>query len=106
MGVIQENIEHKLNEAFEPEFCEVLNESHQHNVPPGSETHFKVTLVSAQWQGLRKVQRHQAVYGALAEELKGPVHALALHLFSSEEWTSASVPDSPACLGGSKADRR
>lgn len=105
MGIIQETIERKLKEAFQLEICEVLNESHQHSVPPNSETHFKVTLVSAQWQGVRKVQRHQAVYGALAEELKGPVHALALHLFSPEEWASASVPDSPGCMGGSKAEQ-
>lgn len=102
---IQAGIERKLDEAFQPEFREVINESHQHSVPPGSESHFKVTLVSARWNGVRKVQRHQAVYAALAEELAGPVHALALHLFSPEEWASANVPVSPPCLGGSKADR-
>ena len=102
---VQKGIERKLNETFKPEFCEVINESHQHNVPAGSESHFKVTLVSAQWQGVRKVQRHQAVYAALAEELAGPVHALALHLFTPEEWMAATVPPSPQCLGGSKADQ-
>lgn len=102
---VQKGIERKLSDAFQADVCEVINESHQHNVPAGSESHFKVTLVSAQWQGVRKVQRHQSVYAALAEELAGPVHALALHLFTPEEWASATVPASPQCLGGSKADQ-
>ncbi len=106
MGVVADTIERKLTEAFAPEVCEIINESHQHSVPPGSESHFKVTLVSAHWDGMRKVQRHQAVYGVLAEELKGPVHALALHLFTPQEWGDATVPDSPGCLGGSKAEPR
>ena len=94
-----QEIERKLSEAFQPEFSEVINESNQHNVPPGSESHFKVTLVSDRWQGVRKVQRHQSVYAVLADELAGPVHALALHLFTPEEWASATVPASPECLG-------
>ncbi len=102
---VQKEIERKLSEAFQPEFSEVINESNQHNVPPGSESHFKVTLVSDRWQGVRKVQRHQSVYAVLADELAGPVHALALHLFTPEEWASATVPASPECLGGSRADR-
>ena len=36
-----------------------------HNVPPGSESHFKVTLVSDKFDGLRLVKRHQEVYGLL-----------------------------------------
>jgi len=105
MTEVARGIERKLAGAFAPLVCEVVNESHQHNVPAGSETHFKVTLVSAQWSGLRKVQRHQAVYRVLAGELAGPVHALALHLYSPEEWESASVPASPPCMGGSKIDQ-
>lgn len=96
----------KLTARFEPIFMQVLNESYMHSVPAGSETHFKVTLVSAAFEGKRQVQRHQAVYACLAEELQQGVHALALHTFSTDEWqANAQVPASPQCLGGSKHDR-
>ena len=101
MKPVEASINRALTEAFEPLHLEVRNESHQHNVPPGSESHFKVVLVSEAFVGKRQVQRHQAVYGALAEQLRGPVHALALHTYSPEGWRDANqVPGSPPCLGG------
>lgn len=103
MKPIEASITTKLTEAFDPSHLEVHNESHQHNVPPGSESHFKVVLVSEAFSGKRQVQRHQAVYAALSEEMRGPVHALALHTYSPEEWDSANaVPNSPNCLGGGR----
>lgn len=101
MKPLEAAIVSKLKREFAPEHLEVVNESHQHNVPPGSESHFKVTLVSSSFVGKRQVQRHQAVYGVLAEELSGGVHALALHTYAPEEWQGeTSVPASPECLGG------
>lgn len=94
-------IEEKLTEAFAPQHIEVQCESHMHNVPQGSEMHFRVVLVSDAFTPLRKVQRHQKVYAVLAEEMAGPVHALALHTFSPEEW-EGGAPQSPQCLGGGK----
>jgi len=73
-----------------------------HNVPPGSESHFKVVAVSEAFVGKRQVQRHQLIYKALHEELAGQVHALALHTFAPEDWAAAQVPKSPECLGGAK----
>ena len=101
---IQSVIEQKLQTEFNPQQLEVTNESFMHNVPPGSETHFKVVLVSDAFAGKRPVARHQAVYKALAEELAGPVHALALHTYTGAEWQEAAqaAPDSPQCRGGSK----
>ena len=103
---VQESIESKLAAGLNPEHLEVLNESHQHNVPPNSETHFKVVLVAAEFESKRKVARHQAVYGILAEELAGPVHALALHTYTAAEWTErhGEAPMSPPCLGGSNSE--
>lgn len=103
---IQTTIEQKLVQAFNGDLLTVENESHKHNVPPNSETHFKVTLVSGDFQGQGKVKRHQAVYGLLAEELSAGVHALALHLYTPAEWaeTGQVAPDSPNCMGGSKHD--
>ena len=103
---IQKTIEQKLKQAFKSEHLAVENESHKHNVPANSETHFKVTMVSPAFEELGRVKRHQALYGILAEELSGPVHALALHLYTPAEWaeTGQATPESPNCLGGSKHD--
>jgi BolA protein len=100
----QQTIENKLNEALEPTFLEVVNESHMHNVPAGSESHFKVTVVSEQFDGERLVARHRRVNAVLADELAGAVHALALHTLTPDEYfeRAGKVPDSPACHGGSK----
>lgn len=93
------SIENKLRAEFEPAHLEVVNESHMHNVPPGSESHFKVVLTTARFDGVRKVQRHQQVYAVLADELAGSVHALALHTYTPEEWEGQSAPASPQCMG-------
>ena len=103
---VQEQIQQQLEQQFTPEFIDVANESHQHSVPANSETHFRVVLVSSAFDGKRKVARHQQVYAALASQLEGPVHALALHTYTPDEWgeRQQAAPDSPQCLGGSKAD--
>ncbi|WP_163577900.1 BolA family protein [Halomonas faecis] len=97
---IQAVIEEKL-QALEPSVLTVENESHRHAVPPNSETHFKVTLVSERFEGLMPVKRHQRIYALLADELSGPVHALALHLYTPQEWEASGRmrPDSPNCRG-------
>ena len=103
---VQQTIEQQLSQEFSPSYLEVVNESHQHSVPPDSETHFKVVIVAPGFDGKRKVARHRQVYAALAAQLEGPVHALALHTYSPGEWQERqqTAPDSPDCLGGSKAD--
>lgn len=104
---VQQQIETKLTGALPLAHIEVVNESYMHSVPPGSETHFKVVLVSPEFDGKRAVARHQLVYRVLADELAGPVHALALHTYTAQEWQqrNAAAPASPQCLGGSKHDK-
>lgn len=98
---IQQQIIAKLQQAFQPEVLEVINESHSHNVPAGSESHFKVVLVTKEFEGKNKVKQHQAVYHVLADELAGGVHALALHTFEPKAWAlSQGAPESPNCMGG------
>jgi BolA protein len=94
-------IEEKLEAALDPSHLEVINESHMHSVPKGSETHFKVVIVSARFDGLSPVKRHQLVYGALSDEMKSGVHALAITSRSPAEWDAEPVANaSPKCLGG------
>lgn len=53
MGQVQEAIEAKLTRALQPEALVVQNDSHKHNVPPNSETHFTVTVVSREFEGAK-----------------------------------------------------
>ncbi|SEK65963.1 transcriptional regulator, BolA protein family [Colwellia chukchiensis] len=96
-------IEEKLLAAFSPLHLDVINESHQHNVPPGSESHFKVIIVSKQFEGQRLIKRHRAINSILAAELAESIHALALHTYTEKEWETyyaEHTPLSPKCLGG------
>lgn len=99
--MIREQIETKLRAAFEPVFLEVVDESYRHNVPAGSESHFKVVLVSDRFVGERFLNRHRMIYGTLTEELAGSVHALALHTYSIKEWEGLqdTIFASPPCRG-------
>ncbi len=99
---IQASIEQKLQSALAPAHLEVVNESHMHNVPPGSESHFKVIVVSAAFDGKMLVARHRMVNEILAEDLQR-IHALALHTYTPEEWAKrGQAPQSPPCHGGGK----
>ena len=99
---IAATIEEKLLSAFAPQYLNVINESNNHNVPPGSESHFKVTIVSKQFEGERLIKRHRAVNSVLSEELAEKIHALALHTYTEKEWQETNAPLSPNCLGGGK----
>jgi BolA protein len=99
--MVRERIEAKLRAAFDPVFLEVVDESYRHNVPAGSESHFKVVLVSDRFAGERFLNRHRLIYGVLTEELAGSVHALALHTYTHKEWEGLqdTVVASPPCRG-------
>ena len=99
---MQQQITQKITQGLgEVNFLEVVNESHGHRVAPGSETHFKLTIVSPDFNDLKPLARHRKIYQILAEELRQGVHALALHTYSPAEW-QGQAPNSPPCLGGSK----
>ena len=89
--MIRERIEEKLRAAFQPVFL----------VPAGSESHFKVVLVSDRFTGERFLNRHRMIYSTLAEELSTTVHALALHTYTIKEWEGLqdTVFASPPCRG-------
>ena len=100
--VVEQRIRKKLTGALAPMHLEVVNESGQHNVPADSETHFKVVVVSDAFAGKPRVAQHRMVFRAVDDELRGGVHALAVHTFTEDAWarTDAGAPESPKCLGG------
>ena len=99
-----QRIEASITAALSPTVIQLEDESHKHSVPEGAESHFKLVCVSQAFAGLMPVRRHQKVYGELQAELDGGLHALALHLYTPEEWSAQQqAPASPDCKGGSKA---
>ena len=105
-GPVAEAITAALTSTFEPLHLEVLNESYMHSVPRGSETHFKVVLVSASFDGQSLIQRHRAVNAALAPQFQQGLHALSIVARTPAQWeqSGGAVSQSPACVGGMKAE--
>tara|TARA_B110000483_G_C18173844_1_gene534298 strand:+ start:1682 stop:1990 length:309 start_codon:yes stop_codon:yes gene_type:complete len=99
--MIKDDIKVKLDSDLDPWFLDVINESPNHNVPEGAESHFKVIVVSSSFKDLRVVQRHQKIYSILDEEMK-KIHAIAIHPYTPEEWKDKTGEEleSPKCLGG------
>jgi BolA protein len=87
-----------------PQVLQIEDESHQHHVPAGAESHFKVCIVSEQFQDKTRVARHRLVNHLIQQEFDNGLHALSLHLFTPEEWADREKPvqPSPNCRGGSR----
>jgi len=100
---MQTTIEQKLAGEIAVDYLQVENESHMHNVAPGAESHFKVTIVSNSFDNQMLIKRHRAVNQILQHEMQ-QIHALALHTLTPLEWQARGglVADSPKCRGGGK----
>jgi acid stress-induced BolA-like protein IbaG/YrbA len=58
----------------------------EHVEVSGDGQHFQALIVSAQFGGRSRVQRHQLVYGALGERMREEIHALSMRTLTPEEW--------------------
>lgn len=101
----QARIESAVTQSLAPMHLEVLDESHHHAVPAGAESHFKLLVISERFAGQGLIARHRMLHGLLREEFHQGLHALALHTWTPQEWfdRGGAAPESPPCLGGSKA---
>ena len=101
---VQSLIERKLVGAIDFRHLEIINESANHNVPPGSESHFKLIMVADAFDNKPLLARHRLINEVLRDELAGPIHALAIHAYTAAEWQerNGDAPLSPPCLGGGK----
>lgn len=82
LGPAGQTIARKLAQAFAPAELDVTDESHHHaghsGARAGGESHFRVRIVAEAFRGKSRVEQHRMVNAALAEELRGGVHALAI----------------------------
>jgi stress-induced morphogen len=91
---IENSIREKLAQAFAPTELRVVNDSRHHaghhSSPGTGESHFSVMVVSTAFAGKSRLERHRMVNAALAEELSGHVHALAVSALTPEERAKSS----------------
>lgn len=83
-----ERIRSSLDREFSPDLLEIDDESHLHAGHAGARDgrgHFRVTIVSAKFEGMGRLQRHQAVFGALGSMMESDIHALAITAHSPSE---------------------
>ncbi|MEM9810759.1 MAG: BolA family protein [Pseudomonadota bacterium] len=89
MGSVAEQIETKLSRDLRPESLDIVDESHLHKghagAPDGGESHFRVRIVSAVFEGKSRLDRQRAVNAALRDELAGPIHALSIQALTPGE---------------------
>ncbi|KAK9875079.1 hypothetical protein WA026_005874 [Henosepilachna vigintioctopunctata] len=99
---VEASIRNKMIQNLGPTFLNVMNESYMHNVPSGSETHFKLVIVSEHFLNLPNVKRHQLIYNLLKDEMQNGVHALSIVAKTPQEWDTAdkNIEPSPNCRGG------
>ena len=88
-GRVQAAIRRKLSAALAPSRLDIVDDSARHaghaGARPEGESHFTVEIVSARFAGLSRVARQRLVYGALADELRTDIHALALKTLAPDE---------------------
>lgn len=86
---VKDNITNKLHDAFAPVRLDVTDESHLHEGHAGhragGETHFRVHIVSRAFAGKSRIDRHRMINTALATDLAGSVHALAIKAQTPDE---------------------
>lgn len=106
---ITESIRHKIESRYLPVYFELENESHHHAGPANRETHFRMVVVSAAFEGVSRLERQREVMALFDEERSRGLHALTLRLMTPLEWEKVRENFemvSPPCAGGSKRENR
>jgi len=86
---VEEQIRQKLLVNLRPIRLDVINDSERHaghrSSPGTGNSHFQILIVSPEFVGKSRIERHRLVNSVLAEELSGPIHALGLKAFAPGE---------------------
>lgn len=87
---IEKRIRQKIAENLEPEYFELINESHKHKGHVGDdgsgETHFNLMVVSLRFDECNRIQRHRLVYAAVEELFSCGLHALSITALTPSEY--------------------
>jgi len=86
------HVQQKLENTLNASHVAIIDNSWQHAGHAGntssavSGTHLAITVVSPQFDGLNRLERHRLVHKALQEEMVDHIHALEVKTFSPTEW--------------------
>jgi BolA protein len=96
-GPIESQIINTLSNSMNLSSLKIINESFMHNVPKASESHFKIVVVTNDFNNLSIIKRHKLIYKTL-DNLMNKIHALSIHAFNEEEFKlNPIILDSPEC---------
>ena len=89
MGPLEQSINRKLRDTFDPAVLEVINESHLHaGHQPGfngeGESQIRVRMVAAYFNGKSRVDIHREINAICADEIAAGLHALAIDVKGTE----------------------
>lgn len=100
----QQRIHEIISTTLSPAHLKIEDETQNHSVPVGSESHFKLLIVSSHFKQLNRVARHRLINHLVTHEFSRGLHALSLHLYTPDEWEqkNTGIPASPICKGGSR----
>lgn len=76
-----EDIESKLHASLADARISVMDLT-------GSKDHYKVVVVTPDFEGKMPIKRHRMIYAALGEEMKGAIHALTIEAYTPEQWAA------------------
>ena len=97
IGPIESQIVNTLSSFMNLASLKIINESFMHNVLKGSESHFKIVVVTNDFNNISIIQRHKLIYKTL-DNLMNKIHALSIHAFNEEEFKlKPIILDSPEC---------
>ena len=95
--IVQNKIDKLLRDNLNISKLIIRNDSYKHNVPPNSESHFNVQIVSDDFQDLSQIQRHKIVYKVI-ESLLNEIHAFSITAITTSEFNeNSSFRDTPEC---------
>ncbi len=88
-GTVARELRRRLEDAFAPQRLEIVDESERHRGHAGwregGETHFRVLLVSAAFEGVPRLERQRRIHHLLADLLATRIHALSVRALTPEE---------------------
>lgn len=100
--MIAEKLHSILTENFKPSYIDVVDESHKHALQSGVPTHFKIIVVSNQFENCNLLKRHRMVNEKIRDLVSG-LRAVSLSTLTPSEWETTGFQDSmrsPNCRGG------
>jgi BolA family transcriptional regulator, general stress-responsive regulator len=83
-----ERIQAMIKAAMQPDFLDIIDDSHAHAGDPGAQEgagHYVLSIVSNQFAGRSMVQRHQMVYSILGSLIPTEIHALRIKAITPDE---------------------